>query len=197
MAHYGTLRNIAVAESGEDIRGAHICSVKDGKLGKIDDVIFDHSSGDIRYVVVETGGWLSTKKFLVPADVIRSSAEHKDDFEVDLTKRQIERFPAYNESDLESEAKWSGYEGKYRAEWVNTPVMHRAETDRNITPTTQQTTGNLQSERAAAEAHGVPTVTRPVGICEKQSNEKKSSRGISGALFCANRNSDPKSFVIL
>ena len=159
MAHYGILKNTAVAESREDIRGAHVYSSKDGKLGKVEDVVFDHYSGDIRYVVVETGGWLSAKKFLVPAEVLRASAEHEHDFDVDLTKEQIERFPAYNESDLESEDKWAGYEGKYRSKWVTNPVMHRAETDRNITPTTKQTTGNLQSENAAAAAHGIPPVT--------------------------------------
>jgi len=154
MSHFGILGGTVVGESSEDIRGAHLYDLDDEKLGKIDDVIFDHTTGDIRYVVVDTGGWLSTKKFLVPVERIRASAKHNDDFEASLSKQQIESFPPYNESDLESENRWSGYETKYRAEWVNSPVMHRAETDRNVTPTTQQTTGNLESKRAAAIAHG-------------------------------------------
>jgi len=153
MSHFGTLGGTVFAESSEDIRGAHLYGIDDEKLGKIDDVIFDHSTGDIQYIIVDTGGWLSTKKFLVPAEGIRASAKHEDDFESSLSKKQIESFPPYNESDLESESKWSGYETKYRSNWVNSPVMHRAETDRNITPTTYQTTGNLESERAAAVAH--------------------------------------------
>ena len=136
MAHYGILRDTPVAESGEDIRGAHVYGLNDEKLGKIDDVIFDHSSGEIRYVVVDTGGWLKSKKFIVPAERLRACAKHEDDFEVDLNKEQVESFPPYNESDLESERKWSGYEGRYRSKWVANPVMHRAETDRNVTPTT-------------------------------------------------------------
>jgi len=156
MAHYGTLRGMAIAESSDDIRGSHLYGLDDEKLGKIDDVIFDHATGDIQYIVVDTGGWLSTKKFLIPADGVRASAKHRDDFDTSLSKEQIENFPAYNESDLESEKQWSGYEARYRAKWVNSPVMHRAETDRNVTPTTQQTTGNLESERAAAIAHGQP-----------------------------------------
>ncbi len=154
MAHYGTLRNSTIVEAGEDIRGAHLYGVNDEKLGKIEDVIFDHSTGDIRYVVVDTGGWLSSKKFLVPAEALRNCTKHKEDFEANLTKQQIESFPPYNESDLDSDTKWSGYERSYRAKWVADPVMHRAETDRNVTPTTKQTTGNIQSETAAAEAHG-------------------------------------------
>jgi hypothetical protein len=160
MAQYGRLQNYRFTEAAEDIRGSHLYGLNDEKLGKIDDVIFDHSTASIRYVVVDTGGWLSTKKFIVPADRLRASAKHKDDFEADLTKQQIEAFPPYNESDLESEAQWADYEGRYRSKWDNGPVMHREGTDRNITPTTQQMTGNLSSERAAEAASGGGTFAR-------------------------------------
>jgi hypothetical protein len=40
-------------------------------------------------------------------------------------------FPHTNESDLDSETKWAGYEARYRFKRVANPVMHRAETDRN------------------------------------------------------------------
>jgi len=162
MAHYGTLNDARITDAADDIRGSHLYGLNDEKLGKIDDVIFDHSSGNIRYIVVDTGGWLSSKKFIVPAEGLRASAKHNNDFETNLDKRQIEGFPPYNESDLESESKWAGYEGRYRSKWVADPVMHRAETDRNITPTAEQTTGNPNSERAAAEAQGWPAgATRP------------------------------------
>lgn len=154
MAHYGTLKGNPISDTGEDIRGSHLYGVNDEKLGKIDDVIFDHSTGDIRYIVVDTGGWLSSKKFIVPAEGVRASAKRENDFQANLTKPQIESFPPYSESDLESDSKWQGYEGRYRAKWVTNPVMHRAETDRNLTPTSEQETGNLSSERAAAAAHG-------------------------------------------
>lgn len=161
MAHYGTLKANPVGETAEDIRGSHLYGVNDEKLGKIDNVIFDHSTGDIHYIVVDTGGWLSSKKFIVPAQGLRASTKHENDFQASLTKTQIESFPPYNESDLESESKWQGYESRYRAKWVTNPVMHRAETDRNLTPTTEQETGNLSSEHAAAAAHGGGSSTGP------------------------------------
>src|SRR5262249_3369348 len=74
MAHSGTLRDFQFIQSGEDlddVRGSHLYGLNDEKLGKIGDVIFDHSSGDIRYVVVATGGWLSSKKFIVPTGFAR------------------------------------------------------------------------------------------------------------------------------
>ena len=156
MAHYGTLRDFQFIQSGEDledVRGSHVYGLNDEKLGKIDDVIFDHSSGDIRYVVVDTGGWLSSNKFIVPADQIRPSAEHEDDFAIDLSKEQIESFPAYNEKDVEAEDKWTDYENRYRSKWEAKPVMHRAETDRNVTPTTQQMT---QGSGATGPMTGTP-----------------------------------------
>ncbi len=145
MSHQGTLSNYPLTETTEDIRGAKLYGTEDEKLGKIDDVIFDHSTGNINYVVVDTGGWLSTKQFIVPANRLRASDKHEGDFTVDLTKEQIESFPPYNEKDLSSEAKWADYEGKYRSKWETGPVMHRAETDRNITPTTEQMQGNQVS----------------------------------------------------
>jgi sporulation protein YlmC with PRC-barrel domain len=149
MANYGMLREYRFTDSAEDIRGSKLYGMDDEKLGKIDDVIFDYSSGLIRYVVVDTGGWLTTKKFIVPASRLRASAKHDDDFEVSLTKAQVESFPPYNEQDLESDDHWADYEGRYRSKWEADPVMHRVGTDRNVTPTTQQMEGNLNSELAS------------------------------------------------
>jgi PRC-barrel domain protein len=153
MSHYGVLGDFRLHESGEDIRGRALYGRDDEKLGEIEDVIFDHSTGDIRYVVVDTGGWLKTKNFIVPAERVRASAEHEHDFASDLTKEQVENFPPYKENDVSSEEKWADYERRYRAKWETGPVMHRAETDRNVTPTTQQLLGNRSSIEAQEATH--------------------------------------------
>lgn len=163
MAHYGTLRDYRFSDTDavkDDIRGSNVYGLNDEKLGKIDDVIFDHLSGNIRYVVIDTGGWLRSKKFIVPADRLRSSAEHEDDFRVDLTKEQVENFPPYDESDLKAEDKWGNYERKYRSKWEEHPVMHRAETDRNITPTTAQM---IKGTGATGPLNDASTVSQPQG----------------------------------
>ena len=148
MPHYGRLGSYQFHNTAEDVRGATLYGVNDDKLGKIDDVIFDHSTGSIRYAVVDTGGWLKSKKFIVPAERLRPSTRHDDAFACELTKAQVESFPLYNESDLNSQEGWTDYESRYRAKWETGPIMHRAETDRNITPTTQQLQGNQSSLRA-------------------------------------------------
>jgi sporulation protein YlmC with PRC-barrel domain len=164
MAHYGTLNDANISDAAQDIRGSNLYGLNDEKLGKLDDVIFDHSTGLIRYVVVDTGGWLTTKQFIVPASRLRASSKHRDDFEVDLNKKQIESFPPFAESDLESDRKWSDYEGRYRSKWETGPVMHREGTDRNITPTTPQVAGNSASAQAADVAHGETVPRRSTGL---------------------------------
>jgi sporulation protein YlmC with PRC-barrel domain len=161
MAKCGMLRDYRFTDNAEDIRGSKLYGINDEKLGKIDDVIFDHTTGDIRFIVVDTGGWLSSKKFVVPAERLLASAEHKDDFSVNLTKQQIETFPPYNESDLESDDQWTDYEKRYRAQWKADPVQHRVGTDRDVTPTTYQMEGNASSEHAADRAAGMRPSVAP------------------------------------
>jgi PRC-barrel domain len=193
MAHYGTLRDYPFVETGadaDDIHGSKLYGLTDEKLGKIEDVIFDHGTGEIRYLVVDSGGWLSSKKFIVPADRIRTSTKHEDDFLVDLNQQQIEQLPPYNEKDVESEDKWADYERKYRSKWEMGPVMHRAESDRNITPTTAQmtqgsgATGPLTgSQESLSPASSGSSGTRAERIIPPTSNQvtiSSSAAGIGG-----------------
>ena len=48
--------------------------------------------------------------------------------------------------------------------------MHRAETDRNITPTTYQQTGNLNSERAEAAEQGYPPPRMPQATTSRRAD---------------------------
>lgn len=140
MPHYGLLRNYRFEDlnTEEDIRGANIYGRDDEKLGTIEDVIFDHSTGGIKYLVVDTGGWFSNKNFLVPPNRLHASAKRDGDFAVNLTKDQIERFPRYKESDLESHDKWHRYEKEFDEAWHAGPVQHREGSDRDITPTADE-----------------------------------------------------------
>ncbi len=174
MSHYGLLRDYRFEDlnTTDDIRGAAIYGRNDEKLGKIDDVIFDHSTGSIKYVVVDTGGWFSTKKFLVPPHRLHASAEHDGDFAVNVDKQQIETFPPYNESDLHSDEKWKDYEKKFDRAWHAGPVQHREGSDRDITPTPEEMpaqAGSIgsqltPSERAEVNSRIIPAASNEVNI---------------------------------
>ncbi len=133
-AHYGRLRDYRFSSDVDDIRGAALYGVDDDKLGKIDDVIFDHATGTIQYAVVDTGGWLSSKKFLVPADRIRPYAKNDDDFSIDATKKQIEALPKFDENTTTTDADWADYDKRQREAWGSGPVMHKEGSTHSITP---------------------------------------------------------------
>jgi sporulation protein YlmC with PRC-barrel domain len=134
MALYSNLRDYQFGNTAEDIRGANVYSANDEKLGAIDDVIFDVRTGDVRYVVVDSGGWLTTVRFLIPARQLMTREEGDNNFRVNLTKEQVRKLPEYNESDLQSEERWSNYENRYEAAWVEDPVLHREGSTHMITP---------------------------------------------------------------
>jgi hypothetical protein len=135
MAHFGTLRDYQFVNDVGDIRGSDIYGRDDEKLGTIDDIIFDHSSGSLRYVVVDTAGWLSSKKFLVPANQIFARPNHDDDFAVNLNKDQIKRFPEYDEKHAERNEDFREYEKRYHKEFTTTgDVMHKEGSTHIITP---------------------------------------------------------------
>jgi hypothetical protein len=140
MAHYGQLRDYRFSDDVDDIRGASLYGNNHDKLGKIDDVIFDHASGAIQYAVVDSGGWFSSKKFLVPAGRIRPSTKDDDDFYTDMTKAQIESLPRYDEDrfskdDRENDRDWSDYNDRYRKSLeTDGGVLHRESSTHTITP---------------------------------------------------------------
>ncbi len=134
MPHFGTLRDVGFSGDLDDIRGTTIYGLEDEKIGKIDDVIVDHETGEIRYAVVDSGGWLKSHKFLVPANRIAPRGDKDDEFVVGITKQQIEEFPPYDESLLKSEGDWASFEADYKRGWHEGPIQHQHGSDRNITP---------------------------------------------------------------
>jgi len=134
MDHYGMLRDYRFSDDVDDVRGASLYGADGDKLGKIDDVIFDHTTGTIQYAVVDTGGWLSSKKFLVPADRIHPDAKNKDDFAIDATKQQIEALPKYDENAVSTDTAWTDYDKRYRTAWEHGPLLQKQGSTHTITP---------------------------------------------------------------
>lgn len=150
MPHYGTLRETKLEQDADDLRGADVYGVNDEKLGKIDDLIFDHASGDIRYVVVETGGLFNKKSFLVPANRVSPYGNHEDKFYAELDKERIQMLPEYDEKALKSEPNWSEYEKHYEDQWKDGALMYNTSTGRMITPPPEQVAG-IRTEALGAE----------------------------------------------
>lgn len=135
MAHYATLQSYKFQDEDSDLRGAELYGTGDEKLGTIEDVIIDHRDGFIRYAVVDTGGWLHHRRFMVPAEVIHPYGRNTAHLAADLTKKQIESFPPYRENVTDSPESWDRYERQYREHWESHgSVAHQIGSDRLVTP---------------------------------------------------------------
>ncbi|MFB3813545.1 MAG: PRC-barrel domain-containing protein [Terriglobales bacterium] len=64
------------AERADDIRGAALYGSDEEKIGNIQDVIFDHQSGDIRYLIADSG----KRRVAVPADRVFRAPADEDSF---------------------------------------------------------------------------------------------------------------------
>jgi sporulation protein YlmC with PRC-barrel domain len=138
MPHFGILHEYRFDDI-QDVRGSEVYGVNDENLGTIDDVVFDHSTGDIRYVVLKTG--LLGKRVIVPANRIDSYGNHEDKFYADLDKERLEMLPEFKDGHLKSEQDWSIYEKEYQSRLNDGAVLYNKDTGRIVTPPIEQVEG--------------------------------------------------------
>src|SRR5215831_7865047 len=162
MPHYGILRDHKM-ENVDDLRGADVYGVNDEKLGSIDDVIFDHSSGDIRYIVLKTGGLLSRKKVMVPANRVEPYGNHDDKFYAELDKERLEMLPEFKEETMKAQGDWSTYEQDYEKRWNDGAVMYNKNTGRIITPPHEDSVSPLIGGSAPVSGRRVDLKPEKVG----------------------------------
>jgi hypothetical protein len=65
----------------------------DGDIGKAHDFFFDDETWAIRYLVVDTGDWLSGRKVLIVPSVLGEPKWESRSFPVSLTKDHVEKSP--------------------------------------------------------------------------------------------------------
>jgi hypothetical protein len=87
-------------------------AARDGELGSVRDVYFDDHLWTVRYLVLETGGWLSGREVLISPVSARRPDLARKMLPVDLTKAQIEQSPPVDSAmpvSREQEAKMTAY----------------------------------------------------------------------------------------
>jgi hypothetical protein len=70
-----------------------IISAKDGELGKVSEFFFDDFTWSIRYMVVDTGNWLSERKVLIPHAALGKTDWKTRTFYVNLSMEQVRNSP--------------------------------------------------------------------------------------------------------
>ena len=95
-------------------------AASDGGLGTVSDFLFDDATWLIRWLVVDTGTWLSGRKVLLPASVLGHLDPTKEAFSVRLTMQQVKDSPDIDtdrpvsrqmETDIYDYYGWSPYWG--------------------------------------------------------------------------------------
>src|ERR1041384_2923229 len=78
--------------SVKQLRGAQIVA-QDGEIGRVDDLLFDDESWVVRYLVVDTGGWLTGRRVLLSPLSFQSINWEDRSIAVNLSRAQVEKGP--------------------------------------------------------------------------------------------------------
>lgn len=107
------LENNSVLRSIKQLYGDKLAA-SDGEIGHVKDFYFDDQSWAIRYLVVDTGSWLSGRLVLISPHAFGDLYEDANRLVVNLTRQQIENSPAIDEQKPVSrqfEAEYHRYYG--------------------------------------------------------------------------------------
>ena len=75
-----------------ELEGASLAAL-DGAIGEVEDFYFDDTHWTVRYLVVNTGGWLAGRHVLVSPASVRQIDLTNDHVVVELTRKQVEDSP--------------------------------------------------------------------------------------------------------
>jgi hypothetical protein len=86
----------------------------DGEIGQVNDFYFDDDGWVIRYLVVETGGWLSSRRVLISPVSVHHPDWVRRTLEVSITREQVKNSPDIDTErpvTRQNEAQYMGYYG--------------------------------------------------------------------------------------
>jgi sporulation protein YlmC with PRC-barrel domain len=103
MIHKETIMATIASNTGEvissdKVEGTAVYNNAGEKLGSIDDLMIDKYSGQVRYAVLEFGGFLGmgSDRYPIPWKMLKYSTD-RSGYVVPLDKTKLERAPKYSE----------------------------------------------------------------------------------------------------
>ncbi|MBF0100680.1 MAG: PRC-barrel domain-containing protein [Desulfobacterales bacterium] len=85
----------------------------DGEIGKVKQCYFDDQYWTIRYLIVDTGDWLTSRQVLISPYALISVIKEEEHISIDLTKKQIEDSPSLDADKPVSRVFEDDYYGYY------------------------------------------------------------------------------------
>ncbi|HEY9693041.1 MAG TPA: DUF2382 domain-containing protein [Oculatellaceae cyanobacterium] len=131
---------------GDDVKGMDVyADIDDEKVGSVKNILVDES-GNFRYLVIDTGGWIFGKQVLLPMGRARIDDNNRRIYATGLTKEQAKALPEFND-DLKIDHDYEErVRGVYRPQGV--------ETSANLDTSAPIDTAPLTTPYAAAPVAG-------------------------------------------
>lgn len=85
----------------------------DGEVGNVNEFYFDDKYWTIRYLIADTGGWLTGRQVLISPYALMAVNKEAEHIDIDLTKKQIEDSPSLESNKPVSRQYEVGYYGYY------------------------------------------------------------------------------------
>jgi hypothetical protein len=146
------------------LKGLEIRSIE-GDIGTVDQFYFDDETWAIRYLTVQTGGWLGGRQVLIsPFSIVRADWQARR-LEVALTKKQLENSPDINTHlpvSRQHEAEYNLYYG-YPYYWGGPflwgPALSPAGSAISTTPSAEAMAASIGNESADSHLRSWEAVT--------------------------------------
>ncbi len=87
--------------SSDEVEGTAVYNRAGDKLGSIDDLMIDKHSGEVRYAVLEFGGFLGigTDRYPLPWSMLKYDTV-KEGYVVPLDEEKLDKAPRYSQYDV-------------------------------------------------------------------------------------------------
>jgi sporulation protein YlmC with PRC-barrel domain len=106
--------------SSDKVEGTSVYNAAGDKLGSIDDLMIDKRSGQVRYAVLEFGGFLGmgTDRYPLPWNMLKYDTT-KEGYVVPLDKDKLDKAPRYPDDDRPTYTSDYGRQvnGYYGVDW--------------------------------------------------------------------------------
>ena len=99
-------------DKAETLKGYKLDSL-DGEIGRVKDFYFDDRHWAVRYLVADTGNWLTGRQVLISPYALAALSKEKQHIAINLTKKQIEDSPSLNSDKPVSRQFEEAYYGYY------------------------------------------------------------------------------------
>jgi sporulation protein YlmC with PRC-barrel domain len=93
--------SIATVISSDRVEGTSVYNTSGDKLGSIDDLMIDKLTGQVRYAVLEFGGFLGigTDRYPIPWSMLKYDTS-QDGYVVPLDKAMLDKAPRYTDDQV-------------------------------------------------------------------------------------------------